>query len=97
MLTYLRDMFLHSVLFLECNVHESTVVLYRTVQQPYSCLIPYCNMLICDPHGIAHDFFNHFGRYLINFYVYQDMYTLALIVKYMRKVHGGETIGSFGN
>lgn len=66
-LTYLRDMFLYSVLFFECNFCESTVVLYRTAQQQYSCLIPHCNMLICDPHGIAYDFFNHFGRHLINF------------------------------
>lgn len=58
-------------------------MLYRTVQQQYSCMVPYCNMLIWDPHGIAHDFFNHFGRHLIHyyFYVYQVRYALALTVK----------------
>lgn len=83
MATYLRDMFLYSGLLIECSVCESTVVLYRTVQQQSCCMIPYFNMLIWDAHGIVHDLFNNFGRLLIHchFYVDQDRFTLTLRVK----------------
>lgn len=83
MVIYLRNTFLYSVLVIECSVRASTAMLYRTVQQQYICMIPYCNMMIWNPLGIVREFFNNFEKHLIHchFYVYQDRFTLALIVK----------------